>query len=72
MSKRMTKMEACHYLTVLRDEVAEDLTRLRERESKNEAHLEPPSDRRIWAIERIVELENKIRALEMAGTGLTR
>jgi hypothetical protein len=72
MSKRMTKMEACHYLTVLRDEVAEELTRLRERERKNEADMDPPSDRSIWAIERIVELENKIRALEMAGTGLTR
>jgi hypothetical protein len=72
MSKRMTKMEACHYLTMVRDELDGELTRLREREKKNVGDMEPESDMRIWTRARIVEFENKIRAIEMAGVALTR
>jgi hypothetical protein len=125
MSKRMTKMEACHFLTMLRDEIDAELTRLREREKKNapvsggtpsaqvdgsaidrsvchnaECHapkrnccaaylgcegfetlvhvrpnagdMDPETDIRMWTRSRIMDHENKIRALEMAGAGLTR
>ncbi len=72
MSKRMTKMEACHYLTMLRDEITGELTRLCEREKKNVGDMDPETDIRKWTRERIVDHENKIRALEMAGAGLTR
>jgi hypothetical protein len=72
MSKRMTKMEACHFLTMLRDEIDAELTRLREREKKNVGDMDPETDIRMWTRSRIMDHENKIRALEMAGAGLTR
>jgi hypothetical protein len=72
MSKRMTKMEACHYLTMVRNELDGELTRLREKDMKYVADMELEGDMRKWTRERIAEHENKIRAIEMAGVGLTR
>ena len=71
MSKRMTKMEACHYLTMVRDELDGEIARMRERlDAPDISGLD--SDRGRWARARIVDHENKIRAIEMAGVALTR
>ena len=71
MSKRMTKMEACHHLTVLRDHLAREIERRRETIRAESGRTDIP--RRLeWEHERIAVCEVQIRALEMAGTGLTR
>jgi hypothetical protein len=69
MSKRMTKMEACHHLTVMRDDMAREVER-RKRECLDESSNTLRS--LTWEKERIAECELRIRALEMAGSGLTR
>jgi hypothetical protein len=71
MSKRMTKMEACHHLTMMRDEMAKEVERrkqmiLDEGGNADRCHI------MLWEKERIVACEARIRALEMAGAGLTR
>jgi hypothetical protein len=69
MSKRMTKMEACHHLTLLRDQFARELERLEAR-IRNDSGS--PDFRLKWEKDRIADCDAMIRALEMAGTGLTR
>jgi hypothetical protein len=65
----MTKMEACHHLTVMRDDMAREVER-RKRECLDESSNTLRSI--TWEKERIAECELRIRALEMAGAGLTR
>ena len=69
VSKRMTKMEACHYLTVMRDEMAKEVERKKRTIIEETGNA---TDGLRWEKERIAECELRIRALEMAGTGLTR
>ena len=73
MSKRMTKMEACHHLTVIRDELARDCDRMRERikESSDDNPMNN-SDSRRYCQEKLTETEMRIRAIEMGGSALTR
>ena len=73
MSKRMTKMEACHHLTVIRDELVRDRDRMRERvKSANDADPLNSADTKRYVLEKITENDRQIRALEMAGAALTR
>lgn len=68
MGKRMSKMEACHHLTVLRDALLSDVDRMKKSlESDTEAPLH-----KSYAEKRMAEALEQIRALEMAGAGLTR
>lgn len=67
MAKRMTKMEACHHLTLVKNESIEDIERMREYLKEK-----TDSDHKLYYTKRIAEVEARIRAIEMAGTALTR
>ena len=69
MSKRMTKMEACHHLTMMRDDLAKEVERKKRTIIEETGNA---TDGLRWEKERIAECEFRIRALEMAGAGLTR
>ena len=73
MSKRMTKMEACHHLTVVRDELMRSCDRARERiKAAHDADPLNNSDSTRYVLGKLAEEEAQIRAIEMAGSALTR
>ena len=73
MSTRMTKMEACHHLTVIRDELVVDRDRMLIRvKAASDADPLNNSDSKRYFLEKAAENARKIRALEMAGSALTR
>jgi len=66
----MTKMQACHYLTTLRDELVKDQERLQQRLEQPVADAE--IDPKPWIQPRLLECLNQIKAIDMAGAALTR
>jgi D-serine dehydratase len=73
MKKRMTKMEACHHLTVIRDELKRDSERMKERFAKESDETIPNAmDHKRYIESKLNEVESQIQALEMAGAALTR
>ncbi|MEW6427304.1 MAG: hypothetical protein AB1568_04635 [Thermodesulfobacteriota bacterium] len=65
--QKMTKMEAIGHLCTLKKRVEEQLAFARRSIEK-----EDREDYLAYRQEEIVELENQIRAIEMAGTSMTR
>jgi hypothetical protein len=69
----MTKMEACHYLTVLRDELVKDQERFQKRLKEEVSDAERVAiDPLPWIQARLLECSNQIKAIDMAGSALTR
>jgi hypothetical protein len=66
----MTKMEACHHLTQLRDLIVSERDRHRSR-LKNNVDQKDDSDRQ-YIEKRIDQCDAEIRAIEMAGSALTK
>lgn len=72
MTKRMTKMEACHHLTVIRDLYVGDLDRMHARLKAKPDTVAGSEEMKRYLTQEIAEAEARIRALEMAGAALTR
>lgn len=72
--KRMSKMEACHHLTVIRDELNRDVERMKERLAQASEDTTTPNaaDHVLYIRKNLEEAEKQVQALEMAGAALTR
>jgi len=75
MKGTMTKMEAVHALMEIKIDIEGQLSNLRERaetlKEKDESDIERIQTSR-WMDKQEKEFERNIRALEMAGTAMTR
>lgn len=70
---RMSKMEAVGALCEIKSELENDLARHRERADRRvEEQVAPDADWSAYHEKQCGKLERQIRALEMAGTAMTR
>jgi hypothetical protein len=64
-------MEACHHLTILRDLIVSDRDHYHARLNRADADQQNDSDRQ-YMEKKIDQCDAEIRAIEMAGSALTK